>query len=348
MIMSSATSLVVPRPLNSISKLLLSSPWAAYRFNIRLSLFHTRSHNVFSKKSPPPLNSGPLLPLLPRIHQRAVTMSDKLIPKDPSAVHVIRNVTPNIITVSVPFLRFGKVPIGGRGTIVTMTSGALAVFSPVALTEEIKAKVAEAGGNVRYLIAGDIEHHIFLTQWKTEYPAAMLIGPKGLQEKRKAANDPMIGKEDFDFVYDETNAHSAAISDEFAADFEVEFVADHPNKEIVLFYKPEKVLIQADLMFNMPPTEQYSKVPDAEKVGGLFKKFFYSLNSTAGPAKNHKRLIWYAISNATKNRAGFNESVKRIHGWDWITMIPCHGDTIEGTAKEVFSKIFEWHIASKN
>jgi hypothetical protein len=30
---------------------------------------------------------------------------------------VIRDVTPNVVTLTVPFLRFGKIPIGGRGTI---------------------------------------------------------------------------------------------------------------------------------------------------------------------------------------------------------------------------------------
>ncbi len=30
---------------------------------------------------------------------------------------VIRDVTPNVVTLSVPFLRFGRFPIGGRGTI---------------------------------------------------------------------------------------------------------------------------------------------------------------------------------------------------------------------------------------
>jgi hypothetical protein len=30
---------------------------------------------------------------------------------------VIRDVTSNVVTFSVPFLRFGKFPIGGRGTL---------------------------------------------------------------------------------------------------------------------------------------------------------------------------------------------------------------------------------------
>lgn len=44
-------------------------------------------------------------------------MSSKLIPDNPSDVMVIRQITPNVVTLSVPFLRFGRLKIGGRGTI---------------------------------------------------------------------------------------------------------------------------------------------------------------------------------------------------------------------------------------
>lgn len=45
------------------------------------------------------------------------TMSSKLIPVHPSDVMVTRDVTPNIATFSVPFSRFGRIKIGGRGTL---------------------------------------------------------------------------------------------------------------------------------------------------------------------------------------------------------------------------------------
>lgn len=44
-------------------------------------------------------------------------MSSKLVPPNPSDVMVIRNITPNIVTFSVPFSRFGRLKIGGRGTL---------------------------------------------------------------------------------------------------------------------------------------------------------------------------------------------------------------------------------------
>ncbi|OTA61452.1 hypothetical protein K449DRAFT_382854 [Hypoxylon sp. EC38] len=277
---------------------------------------------------------------------RYLAMSSKLIPSNPADVAVIRTITPNIVTVSVPFSRMGLIRIGGRGTIIRLTSGTLAVFSPVALIPSVQAKVAELGGNVGYLIAGDMEHHIFLSEWARAYPSAKIVGPKGLQEKRaKVHNDPKIGHEPFAFEWDARNKQSNAVSDEFAADFEVEFVDAHPNKEVVLFYKPDRVLVQADLMFNLPAIEQYSKVPEAEKSShGLLNRLFESISSTGGEAKGIKRFSWYFLSNANGDRAGFNKSVQRIDSWDFETIIPCHGETIVGNGKEIFRKVFEWHL----
>lgn len=44
-------------------------------------------------------------------------MSSKLIPANPAEVMVIRHVRPNIVTFSLPFSRFGRIKIGGRGTL---------------------------------------------------------------------------------------------------------------------------------------------------------------------------------------------------------------------------------------
>ncbi|KAI1212771.1 uncharacterized protein F4807DRAFT_414381 [Annulohypoxylon truncatum] len=274
------------------------------------------------------------------------TMSSKLIPSNPSDVAVIRTVTPNVVTVSVPFARFGIVRVGGRGTIIRLTSGTLAVFSPVALTPEVQAKVSELGGNVGYIIAGDIEHHIFITEWAKAYPSAKILGPQGLAEKRaKVHDDPKIGHEPFAFEWTAANRSSNAVSDEFAADFEVEYVDAHPNKEVVLLYKPDRVLIEADLVFNLPAIEQYSRVPEAQKGGhALLNRMFESVSNTSGEAKGVKRFLWYAISNGAKDRPGFNRSIQRIGSWDFDTLIPCHGETIVGGAKEVFNKVFEWHL----
>jgi len=280
------------------------------------------------------------------------TMSSKLIPTDPEQVMAIRQITPNVVTCSVPFSRFGVVRVGGRGTIVRMTTGGLAVFSPVALTPTVKSKIAElvapgTGKSVDYIIAGDIEHHIFLSEWKKEFPAAKVLGPEGLPEKRaKVTNDDKVTQIDFHHVFNDENHDGRGLEQEFLADFDVEYVSAHANKEVVLCYKPDKVLIQADLFFNLPAREQYSRVPADQHGGGvlhgLMNKFFQSFQNTEGEAKGNKRFQWYVLSAG--NRDKYNESIRRIMKWDFDAVIPCHGETIEKGGKDVFSKVFQWHL----
>jgi hypothetical protein len=43
--------------------------------------------------------------------------SKKLVPSDPASVMVIRQLTPAVSTLSVPFKRFGLIKVGGRATV---------------------------------------------------------------------------------------------------------------------------------------------------------------------------------------------------------------------------------------
>jgi len=95
----------------------------------------------------------------------------------PHEVTVIRQITPLITTVSVPFARFGLIKFGGRATIgmllsiysstemttnvntasiAKLESGSLFVMSPVDLTDDVKKTVRDLGGNVQYLVAPDM------------------------------------------------------------------------------------------------------------------------------------------------------------------------------------------------
>ncbi|KAL6409425.1 hypothetical protein AUP68_05799 [Ilyonectria robusta] len=191
------------------------------------------------------------------------------------------------------------------------------------------------GGDVRYIIALDYEHHIFISEWAKEYPAAKIIGPEGLPEKRAKQDDPKIGKEEFAVVFTKANKGAIHISEEFDTDFEYEYVEAHANLEIVFFYKPDRVLIEADLLFNLPATEQYSKVPEAEKpADGFIGRLFSGLQDAQGDARWIKRFNWYTV----KNRESFNESIQRIDKWDFVSLIPCHGDVMEEDAKATFRK----------
>ncbi|KAE9971433.1 hypothetical protein EG327_009867 [Venturia inaequalis] len=264
-------------------------------------------------------------------------MTSKLIPSNPSEVMVIRQITKNITILSLPFSRFGHFHIGGRGTLVKLSSGGVAVFSPVALTPEVKETVSKMG-ELRYIAALDIEHHIFLGAWNKEYPNALILGPEGLLEKRAKQKDEAVP---INIIFTAKEKETTKVSAEFDADFEYEYVDAHVNKEIVFNYKPDRTLIEADLLFNLPATEQYSKTPvDTNK--GFLTRLFAALQGTGGKALAQQRMIWYGTSAG--DRRGFAKSMQVIRAWDFDRLVPCHGDVIETGAKGIFEKIMAWHL----
>jgi len=260
-----------------------------------------------------------------------------LTPSNPSEVMVIRQVTPAITTFSVPFWRFGRIKVGGRGTLVKLASGGLAVFSPVALTPEVQKTVSDLG-EVKYIAALDIEHHIFLGPWHEAFPNAKVIGPDGLPEKRKKQNNEPVP---FAVVYTDANKATLTVDPEFDAEFDVEYFGGHMNKELVFLHKPSKTLIQADLLFNLPATEQFSKA-GGDATSGILTKLFSALQNTRGTAIGQKRLLWWGVSSG--NRPDFNKSVAKVDTWDFDRIIPCHGDVIETGGKGIFQKVFGWHL----
>ncbi|KAK4945508.1 hypothetical protein LTR66_014390 [Elasticomyces elasticus] len=260
-------------------------------------------------------------------------MSSKLIPSNPEEVMVIRKITPALTTLSVPFLRFGRIKIGGRGTIVRLQNGSLAVFSPVALTDSVHQTLRELG-EVKYITALDQEHHIFVESWHKAFPEARVIGPDTLPKKNPSR---------FSVLFPAKGKENVKVDEAFDREFDYEYVDAHPNLELVFCHKPSKTLIEADLLFNLPATEQMSKTGESA-TSGLLTGFFCSLNNTNGSAIWQKRFIWYLLS--ARNRTGFNQSMARIDKFDFDRIVPCHGDVIETGGKGIFRTVMEWHLAA--
>lgn len=254
---------------------------------------------------------------------------------------VIRKVTPDILVCSTPFLRFGRVAIGGRGTVVKLQSGNLAVFSPVALTNTVKEQLRSFGnGDIKYITALDQEHHIFIEEWLKAYPSAKVIAPETLPAYRDKQDYTKIPQENW-LLYNKADKAGFSVSEEFDKEFDMEYVHAHANHELVFNHKPSKTLIEADFLFNLPATEQMSKT-GIDPTAGLLTRLFIAINNTQGSAIWQKRFLWYGISAG--DRPSYNDSVQKINKWDFDRIIPCHGDVIERDGKGIFQKVMEWHL----
>ena len=198
--------------------------------------------------------------------------------------------------------------------------------------------MASLGDNVKYLAALDYEHHIFLSEWAKAFPSASVLGVEGLPEKRE--QNPATAGLKFQYVWTAKNRDEMTVDAEFDKEFDVEYLPSHANKELVFLHKPTRTLIEADLIFNLPAYEQHSKTGESAE-SGILTKLFIGLQNTRGDATWQKRFIWYV---AAQDKPSFSESVKRINGWDFDRIIPCHGDVIETGGKGIFQKVLEWQL----
>lgn len=270
---------------------------------------------------------------------------------DSAALMTIRSLTPRITVFSQPFSRFGKIHFGMRATCVQLQSGSLAIFSPTPLTSNVRSTIDGLGGNVRYLVAPDIEHHMHLSAWKQAYPQAMVMGPSGLQQKREKS-----GKTDtspFAHVWHARNKRTyegkfGSLPAEFAEEFDVEYFHTHGNKDIAFLHKRDGgTLIEADLLFNLPAKEQYA-ASDIDPSSGILTKiamYFTSLPPNNAEALGQKRFNWWALGS--KDRKAYAESAKVVSGWQFERIIPCHGDVIEKDAKKIWDNVYGWFLDVK-
>ncbi|KAJ5280116.1 hypothetical protein N7478_005488 [Penicillium angulare] len=260
----------------------------------------------------------------------------QLFPADPAATMVIRQVAPQITTFSLPFARFGVMRFGARGTLIKLATGSLAIFSPVSLTTEVRDTVQSHGGNVKYIIAPDLQHHLHVTAWKNAYPDANILAPEGLWEKRQKVAE--FKDTPFDLVFKKDG--SRTISPEFDDEFELEYVHGHGSRELVFLHKPSRTLLEADLLFNLPAHEQYSKTDDGS-TANFMTRLFLPMLAPKPPSTGHRRFAWYVLAN---DKPAFTESMRRIIRWDFDRIIPCHGDVVEPGAKGVFQDVMAWFL----
>jgi hypothetical protein len=91
---------------------------------------------------------------------------------------------PDIWVAEGPVVSFYGFPYPTRMVLIRLSGGGLFVWSPIALTPELKAEV-DALGPVAHLISPNKIHHLYMGEWKAAYPGAKLHASPGLAKRRK-------------------------------------------------------------------------------------------------------------------------------------------------------------------
>src|SRR5713101_8344143 len=80
-------------------------------------------------------------------------------------------------------LRYLGVALTTRMTIIRLADGDLIVHSPIRLTEGLRSAAASVG-RVRFIVAPNRFHHLFVADWQKAYPGAQTFCAPGLDTKR--------------------------------------------------------------------------------------------------------------------------------------------------------------------
>ena len=89
----------------------------------------------------------------------------------------------NLFVAEAP-LYFLGLHVGTRMTVVCLGHGELFLHSPVPATPALRAEV-DALGDVAYIVAPNIGHHMYAGEWASAYPQAQLYGSPTLPKRRK-------------------------------------------------------------------------------------------------------------------------------------------------------------------
>lgn len=218
----------------------------------------------------------------------------------------------DIWVVEGPVVSFYGFPYPTRMVLIRLSGGGLFVWSPIALTPELKAQI-DALGPVAHLVSPNSIHHLSLGQWKAAYPDAKLYASPGLPKKRK------------DLVFDAVLGDSPQAA--WARDIDqIEMAGSFAMTEIVFFHRKSRTAIFADLIENFRP--------------GWFKGWkgwLARLDGIVGPYGGAPREWRFTFRKKTARVA-----LARILAWQPEQVVMAHGEMTRHDGTAFIRKSFRW------
>lgn len=213
-----------------------------------------------------------------------------------------------------PMVRVAGFGYPTRMAVIRLADGALFLWSPVALSAALLAEI-EALGKIRYLIAPNSLHHLFLADWQRACPDAALHASPELRKRRK----------DLDFA-DDLDAAATIWADE------IDQVAVEGNRittETVFFHRRSRTALITDLIQHF----------DSRSFTG-WRRLVAWLDRMTAPAPEVPRKFRFAFHD----RAAARAAVRRILAWPIERVVIAHGSPVGRDGRAVVAHAFRWLV----
>ena len=200
-----------------------------------------------------------------------------------------------------------------RMAVIRLADGGLFIWSPVALTHDLRAAV-DALGPVRFLVAPNALHHLYLAAWRDAFPAARLYAPPGLRARRA----------DLRFDVDLADAPPP----EWAQDIDQVIVRGNLiTTEVVFFHRASRTVIFTDLIQQFSP--------------GWFtgwRAIIARLDLMTAPQPETPR----KFRNSFVNRKAARAALTRILAWPAERVLMAHAPPVEQDGQAFIRRVFDW------
>jgi hypothetical protein len=208
-------------------------------------------------------------------------------------------------------LKFMGLAVGARMTVVRLADGGLWVHSPLRLIPE-RRQAVDALGPVRFLVAPNKYHHLFIGDWMAAYPQAQSYAAPGLPEKRQDLR--------FHTVLSEQ------VPAEWGGQIDVLPWRGAPMmNEVVFFHRASRTLIVTDTLHNVG-----AEAPP-------FTRFAFKLLGGYGKATTS------AIDRVVnRDRPVARATVDTLLKWDFQRVILAHGHVVEQDGAKAFREAYSW------
>lgn len=206
-------------------------------------------------------------------------------------------------------LKFYGIELGTRMTVMGI-EGQLLVHSPIRPTDQIRAEL-ERSGQVRWIVAPNKWHHLFVGDFKAQFPEAEVYVAPGLDKKRPDIPFTRVLSNDQDFPWNPSVSHRLIEGAPF-------------YNEVVFFHAATRTLILTDLAVNIRESRSL-KTRILLRLIGTYGRFGWS---------SLEKLIFI------RDRAAFRRSLEAVLAWDFDRIVLAHGETVESNAKEVLRNAY--------
>ncbi|NVK58210.1 MAG: DUF4336 domain-containing protein [Alteromonadaceae bacterium] len=211
-------------------------------------------------------------------------------------------------------VQFLGLPFSTRMTVIRLEGDELWVHSPIKLSSTIKEQL-ENLGRVKYLVAPNHLHHLFLPEWTIAYPNAEVYGTDEVIKKRS------------DITF--TASLNQVQEWPWGANIDQVLFSGSPlMEECVFFHKDSGTLIVTDLVENFSGKEFSGWQRAIAKIVGIL-------------APHGKTPLDWRLSFLFK-KSDARKHIQKIVAWEPNILVMAHGEIVTKDTKEFLAKSFSW------